>query len=64
MTQTRFERGEKVRIKNCPISSVIGAKATIVRVRQDNQGKAYYKVRVGNFYIPDYALDEHLEKVK
>lgn len=63
--ESKFQRGEKVRIKNCPIcDSVNGAKGVIVRVRFDKKGHALYKVRVGGFYIPQYALDEHLEKIK
>ena len=64
MKETRFKRGEKVRIKSCPIcENVVGAKATIIRVLTDKNGNALYKVRVGSFYVPQYALDEHLEKL-
>ncbi len=64
--KTKFKRGEKVLIKSCPVyKEVEGAKAVIVRVRVDKDGNAFYKVRVGgNFYIPQYALDEHLEKIE
>ncbi len=64
MKETRFKRGEKVRIKSCPIcENVVGAKATVVRVITDKNGASLYKVRVGSFYVPQYALDEHLEKL-
>lgn len=64
MKETRFKRGEKVRIKSCPIcENVVGAKATVIRVVVDGNGTALYKVRVGSFYVPQYALDEHLEKL-
>ena len=64
MKETKFKRGEEVRIKSCPIcESVVGANATVVRVITDKDGASLYKVRVGSFYVPQYALDEHLEKL-
>lgn len=64
MAKTKFIRGEKVKIKSCPFKEdLVGAKGTIVRVRVDDKGIAYYKIRVGKLYVPMYALDEHLEKI-
>ena len=71
--ETRFQRGDKVRIKECPIvPSVVGKKGTIVRVRVVKDGVVdgnavenvvLYKVRVGGFYVPQYATEDCLEAV-
>lgn len=71
--ETKFNRGDKVRIKSCPIfKSVEGKSGTIVRVRvakkdEKVDGKtidselSLYKVRVGKLYVPGYATDDCLE---
>ena len=46
------------------MKSLEGATGYVVRVRVDDNGKAYYKIRVGKLYVPMYALDEHLEKIE
>ena len=63
--KTKYNRNEKVRIKACPfMKSLEGATGYVVRVRVDDNGKAYYKIRVGKLYVPMYAWDEHLEKIE
>lgn len=71
--ETKFNRGDKVRIKSCPIfKSVEGKSGTIVRVRVAKNGErvdgktidgelSLYKVRVGKLYVPGYATDDCLE---
>ena len=71
--ETMFKRGDKVRIKTCPIfPSVEGRTGTIVRVRVAKKGEkldgeavkkdlSLYKVRVGKLYVPSYATEDCLE---
>lgn len=71
--ETMFKRGDKVRIKTCPIfPSIEGKTGTIVRVRIAKKGEkldgktvehstSLYKVRVGKLYVPSYATEDCLE---
>ena len=71
--ETKFKRGDRIRIKSCGIfPSVEGKSGVIVRVRVVDKGAvvdgetingelALYKVRVGKLYVPSYATEDCLE---